>query len=377
MTNKGAISLEDLGWDAFFAAQSPGAEIYEKPLELSAPEAELLPGDFFAARVSRHDGQEYDVLGAGADGARLYRARLGGVLRYRTDSPQELPAVGDWVVVQAEEGRLQTIMAVFQRRTCFVRQAAGQVVDQQVIATNIDTVFVVTAMNLEFEPRRLERYLMAVRAAGAEPVLVLNKQDLTDQPEDFLQQARAVADGAAVLGMSARAPGADAGLDAFSAWLGAGKTVVFVGSSGVGKSTIVNRLIGTEIQETRAARQADDRGRHTTTTRQLLLIPGPPGAPPAGVLIDTPGMREFQLWARDHAEESFDDIEQLNTECYFRDCTHQNEPGCAVRAALEDGSLSPERLDNWLKLQQELTAQRQRQQVAARRVARTRRLKKP
>lgn len=316
------------------------------------------------------------MLTAGEDGPTLLRARLGGVLRYRTHSPQELPAVGDWVVVQAEEGRLQTIMAVFERRTCFVRQAAGQVVDQQVIATNIDTVFVVTSMNLEFEPRRLERYLMAVRAAGAEPVLVLNKQDLTDDPEDFVRQAREVADGAQVVGMSALQPWDGAGLGALDAWFGPGKTVVFVGSSGVGKSTIVNRIIGSEIQETRAARAADDRGRHTTTTRQLMLIPGHPGAPPAGVLIDTPGMREFQLWAREDAEESFDDIEQLHTECYFRDCTHQNEPGCAVLAALQDGTLSRERLESWSKLQEELSAQKQRQQVAARRVARTKRLKK-
>jgi ribosome biogenesis GTPase len=356
------IDLEDLGWDEFFSDQSP---------------AGAKPGECFAARVSRHDGQQYDVLAAGGARGETMRARLGGVLRYRAGRPQDLPAVGDWVLVQADAGELKTILAVYERRTRFVRQAAGQVTDEQVIATNVDTVFVVTSMNEEFEPRRLERYLVAVRAAGAQAVIVLNKLDLTEDPQDYIRRAEAVADGAPVVGMSALGLAEECGIDALYAWLGRGKTVVFVGSSGVGKSTIVNRLMGDEVQETRAIRQGDARGRHTTTTRQLLLIPNPENPGASGILIDTPGMREFQLWAHeDDAVEAFEDIEQLEAACRFRDCAHAGEPGCAVQAALDAGELTSERLASWHKLRRELEEQKLRQQAAARRARRSKGSKK-
>lgn len=358
------IKLEDLGWNEFYARQTPDG------FEVVAFSAQLDQQACFAARISRHDGQQYDVLTAGGVRGTQFRARLGGVLRYRAERPQELPAVGDWVVVRNDPGALKTVMAVYPRRTCFVRQAAGQVIDEQVIATNVDTVFVVTSMNEEFEPRRLERYLVAVRAAGARPVIVLNKRDLADDPDRYLARAEAVADGADVLSISALRSDAR-GLDTLSAWLGRGETVVFVGSSGVGKSTLVNRLMGAEVQPTRAIREDDARGRHTTTTRQLLVLPHPdqPGA--LGVLIDTPGMREFQLWAQeDDAVDAFDDVEALNISCQFRDCAHRGEPGCAVQAALDAGDLSPERLASWHKLREELELQKARQEAVARRASR-------
>ncbi len=339
------IELEDLGWDGFFASQ---------------PLIKQFGNDVFAARVSRHDGQEYDVLCAGAE---QLRVRLGGGLRYRAETPQDLPAVGDWVVVRADAGNLKTIVDVYERRTRFVRQAAGQVTEEQVIATNVDIVFVVTSMNEEFAPRRLERYLMAIRAAGAQPVIVLNKLDLADDPQSFVRAARQSANGAPVASLSAL----QGSVDELHPWMQRGQTVVFVGSSGVGKSTIVNRLVGDEVQATSGIREDDAKGRHTTTTRQLLLIPGG-----HGVLIDTPGMREFQLWADDEAEsDAFEDIEELAIDCRFRDCRHQAEPGCAVQDALDDGELSAERLASWHKLQNELEVHQRRQEESARRSRRS------
>lgn len=337
--------LQDIGWDDFFACQ---------------PLNEKYGDQVFVARVSRHDGQEYDIL---TPDAQTRRARLGGGLRYRAQTPQELPAVGDWVAVRDDEGDLKTIVDVFDRRTCFVRQAAGQVTEEQVIAANVDTVFVVTSMNEEFEPRRLERYLTAIRAAGARPVIVLNKRDLADDPQAFVDAAHQVADSAPVVSMSALEGDAEVVEDTLGEWLGRGQTVVFVGSSGVGKSTLVNRLVGEDVQITSDIREDDAKGRHTTTTRQLLVLPHRPA-----VLIDTPGMREFQLWAYDEeTAEAFEDIEELEFQCRFRDCRHDSEPGCAVRAALESGELSAERLASWQKLQRELDAQQRRQEDAARR----------
>ncbi len=337
-----AMKLQDLGWDEFFDSQT--FREFEG--------METVP-----ARVSRHDGQEYDVV---LDGGEMRRARLGGGLRYRTASPEELPAVGDWVVLRCEEeGELDTILGVYERRTCFVRQAAGQRTGVQVISANVDTVFVVTSMNEDFEPRRLERYLVAVRNAGAEPVIVLNKADLAEDPSEYVGEAEPVANGAPVVTMSAL----DGTVEPLEEWLKPGETLVFVGSSGVGKSTIINRLMGDEVMETGGIREDDAKGRHTTTTRQLLVLPGG-----HGVLIDTPGMREFQLWAGDAlAEDAFEDVAELAMACRFRDCQHDAEPGCAVQAALEDGELAEERFASWQKLQAELEAHQLRQDVAARR----------
>lgn len=338
------MKLQDLGWDEYFASQD-------------FPEFEAI--ETVAARVSRHDGQEYDVV---IDGGETRRARLGGGLRYRAAAPEELPAVGDWVVLRLEsEGELDTILGVYDRRTCFVRQAAGQRTGVQVISANVDIVFVVTSMNDDFEPRRLERYLVAVRNAGAQPVIVLNKADVADDPGEFVRQAEEVANDAPVVKMSAL----DGSVDPLEEWLEPGQTLVFVGSSGVGKSTIINRLMGDEVQETGGIREDDAKGRHTTTTRQLLVLPDA-----HGVLIDTPGMREFQLWAGDAlAEDAFEDVAELAMSCRFRDCQHDAEPGCAVRAALEDGELDRQRFASWQKLQRELEAHQERQDVVARRSA--------
>jgi len=267
-------------------------------------------------------------------------AEPSGMLRYA--SPL-WPAVGDWVLLR-EDGPV--IERVLQRRTTLSRRQPGRVTSEQVMAANIDVLFIVTAIGLEYNPRRLERYLVVARESGARPVILLNKADLalaTGFDLDALQmQARALAGDAPVFTLSAQT---DPALDVLAAQLLPGETAALIGSSGVGKSTILNRLLGADRQRTSHVRAADDRGRHTTTTREMFLIEG------GALLIDMPGLREVQLWADDKAiDAGFLDIQQLAAECRFRDCRHAGEPGCAV---LQSG-LGETRLANYHKMRREL-----------------------
>lgn len=308
------------------------------------------------ARVAREDRGMYDVLSS--DKQKTCRARLSGALRYGTQNKQDLPAVGDWVKVRQDADTF-TIVHVYERKSVLLRQAARERVEAQVIASNIDTVFVVTSMNREFEPRRLERYILAIWESGAQAVLVLNKSDLANDPEDFIDRAKAVSAGARVVAVSAL----DDDLSALDEWLGPKQTIAFVGSSGVGKSTIINKLLGHELQATRGVRQEDDEGRHTTTARHLITLSGD-----RGVLIDTPGMRELQIWSNEQDISAlFEDVEALATFCRFRDCKHSGEPGCAIEEAIRLGELEPGRLVSWSKLQRELSWQARRQDIAQQR----------
>jgi ribosome biogenesis GTPase len=239
-----------------------------------------------------------------------------------------------------------------------VRQAAGRKTKPQVIGTNLDTVFVVTSMNQEFNPRRLERYLTTIEKSGARPVILLNKADLADEPAAFVAEAMGVASGVEVVALSAISEVSV--VEKLSRWLGVGQTVAFVGSSGVGKSTIINALLGRQTQRVADIREDDDEGRHTTTHRQLFELPG------HGLLLDTPGMRELQLWGdEDDIEEAFPDVEEFASGCRFADCKHEREPGCAVMAAVASGELSAGRVDAWKKLRAELALQAQKTDVAA------------
>jgi ribosome biogenesis GTPase len=275
-------------------------------------------------------------------------AHLAGRLRHRATTVN-LPVVGDWVAVSE-----RTIYEVLSRRTQLARKAAGQRTEVQIIAANVDTAFVVSSLNREYNQRRIERYLTLIWESGAEPALILNKADLCDDPERMLFETQAAFPGIAVHLLSART---GAGLDELRVYLGTGRTVAFVGSSGVGKSTLINCVLGVERQAARAVMD-DDRGRHTTTTRQLIALPS------GGLLIDTPGMRELQLWGTDEGLRStFKDIEALSVRCRFRNCLHESEPGCEVLHALDEGQLWADRYESYLKLRGELAYLERKQDV--------------
>ncbi|MBD0379099.1 ribosome small subunit-dependent GTPase A [Paenibacillus sp. WST5] len=274
-------------------------------------------------------------------------AEVSGKMRHNALRREDYPAVGDWVVITVREDEQRaTIHAVLPRKSKFSRKVAGQVTEEQIVATNVDTVFLVTALNLDFNVRRIERYLVLAWESGANPVIVLSKADLCDDPEAKAAEVEAVAVGVPIHIISSAE---NRGLADLAAYVSAGQTVALLGSSGVGKSTLVNRIYGEEILETGDIRSGDDKGKHTTTHRELIALPG------GGILIDTPGMRELQLWdASEGLSTSFQDIEELGASCFFQDCKHENEPKCAVKQALTDGTLAHERFQNYLKLQKEL-----------------------
>ncbi|WP_051575355.1 ribosome small subunit-dependent GTPase A [Sporolactobacillus terrae] len=289
-----------------------------------------------------------------------YLAEVTGKFRHQANGREDFPAVGDWVVCRERPSEHKAaIDRVLPRFSKFSRKAAGSTTVEQIVAANIDTAFLVMALNHDFNVRRLERYLTMAWDSGANPVVLLSKADLCADLDAKVASVQEVAFGVPIITVSAIA---DTGKEQLGAYLGEGKTVVFLGSSGVGKSTMTNWLCGEIIQKVNAARADDDRGRHTTTSRELIVLPN------GGVIIDTPGMRELQLWtaSEDSLDHSFTDIETLAARCRFRDCSHQNEPGCAVQEALNTGALSQSRYDSYLKLQRELAFIRRKNNVQER-----------
>ncbi|MDH4038434.1 MAG: ribosome small subunit-dependent GTPase A [Candidatus Krumholzibacteria bacterium] len=300
------------------------------------------------ARIASEGRGVYRLLGC-----RAARGELRGRLRAEL-APEARPAVGDWVAVRDGDD-LAIIHDVLERRTALIRRAAGSAADVQVVAANIDLVFVVTAVTRDYNPRRIERYVAAVWDGGAEPVIVLNKADLEGDVPAMLDELAVIAPGVPAIRTSTVTA---EGLDDLRRYLAPGKTIGLVGSSGVGKSSIANRLLGDQAQDTRATRR-DEKGRHTTTRRDLVVLPQ------GGLLIDTPGMREFGLVEDGGGVETlFADIAALATECHFRDCSHQGEPGCAVIAAVEAGELDDQRLGSYQKLQREIAAAQRRRDPA-------------
>lgn len=255
------------------------------------------------------------------------------------------PTVGDYVMINYLENGDSQILSTLPRRTCFFRREPGPIPRDQAVAANFDWVFLLQSMNQNFNPARLERYLTLAWQSGATPVVVLTKADLTDSPADYLARAAKAAPGVDVHAISTRT---GFGMETLRPYLQGGKTLVFLGSSGVGKSSLVNALAGEEIMTVSGIRETDSRGRHTTTHRQLTRLSN-------GVLIiDTPGMRELGMAeAAEGLSETFSDVEQYLGRCRFRDCRHQREPGCAVKAAIAAGDLDPARWERYRKLRDE------------------------
>ena len=268
------------------------------------------------------------------------------------------PAVGDWVAYEPRKAPEPAfIQHVLPRATAFVRKAAGRGTHAQVVAANVDVAFLVTSLNSDLNLRRLERYLATAHESGARPVIVLTKADLAEDVAERVAEVEAIAQGAPVLAIAAKR---GEGLEAVAEHLEPGKTAVLLGMSGAGKSTLLNALAGSERMSTGEIREGDERGRHTTTHRELVLLPS------GGLILDTPGMRELALWEADAGVSTlFSDIETLEAECRFSDCRHEGEPGCAVRAALADGRLDAGRWASFRKLQAELAHERRKEDPRA------------
>jgi len=280
-------------------------------------------------------------------------AQISGKLRHEAANRNDLPAVGDWVVISsAPDGGRVVIHAVLPRRTSFARKIAGPRTEEQIVGANIDTVFLLTSLNQDFNVRRIERYLIIAWESGANPIIVLSKSDLCDRVTDAIMEVQTVARGVPIHAISVVT---GYGLPDLAHYFKLGQTVALLGSSGVGKSTLINHLAGVDHLRVQTVREHDDRGRHTTTHRELVLLPS------GGLVLDTPGMRELQLWDGDASLQLvFDDIEALAAECLFTDCRHQDEPQCAVREALIEGTIDSERYESYEKLQKELKYQARR-----------------
>jgi ribosome biogenesis GTPase len=339
------VELTEWGWDdrwaEAFASHSANG---------------LIPG-----RITIEFNHIYRVVTSNGE----VNAQQAGRIRHRAGGRQDLAAVGDWVALRPATGG-STIEAIVPRRSKFSRKVAGELTEEQIVASNIDTVFLVMGLDLDYNLRRLERYLLTAYESGAVPVILLSKADLVDEVETRIAEVSQIAPGTPVHAISART---ERGVEIVEQYLGAGSTGALLGSSGVGKSTLINRLIGSEVLKTKAVREHDSRGRHTTRHRQLILLPG------RGLLVDTPGMRELQLWVAESAKESFEDIQELAAGCRFGDCRHRDEPRCAVKQAVAEGRITAERLASFHKLEDEtraLDARRDtRAQIDEKRRART------
>ena len=323
------MDLPDLGWDSFFEERFRQYR-----------DAGLSP-----ARIAREDRETYLLFSEAGE----LPARVSGRFLYEAHSKDAFPGVGDWVAAReiAEEQKA-TIHAVLPRKSCFVRETPGGRTEAQVVAANVDTVFIVSGLDggRAFNLRRMERYLALTWESGATPVVVLNKVDVCPDVDACVNEAEAIAFGVPVCPVSATER---IGLGLLRAHLPQGRTGALLGSSGVGKSALVNALLGAERQATGAVREDDLRGRHTTVRREMILLPG------GGIIIDTPGMRELRLWGdEDSVDHTFSDIEELAVQCRFRDCRHEGEPGCAVQAAINENALDAGRLDSYHRLQREM-----------------------
>ena len=323
-----SVSLADLGW-------SPADERAFAPHAAAG----LVPG-----RVVLEHNHVFRVMTA--EGEQL--AESAGAMKHKAEGKQALPVVGDWVALRPDtSGARSQIREVLPRRTWFSRKAAGRDTVEQILAANIDTVFIVFGLDLPVKKRGIERYLVVARHSGADPVVVLNKADLLDSLDEALAAARTAAGEVPVVAVSTTS---GLGIPTLEFYLERGRTIALLGPSGAGKSSIVNRLIGREVLATGEVREWDQRGRHTSVHRQLVVRDA------GGLVIDTPGMRELSLWDMDAVAETFGDIAEVAPGCRVRDCRHDREPGCAVKSAVDSGVIDAGRYASFLKLQAEQLA---------------------
>lgn len=321
------MNLKQIGFDAHF----------ETEFNNLAAEG-LIPG-----RVALEHKRMYRVWTE--EGELL--CEVSGKYAFAAGSREDYPAVGDWVAVKPRtEEQKGTIQALLPRKGKFSRKMAGNTTEEQIVAANVSTIFLVNSLNDDLNLRRIERYLLLAWESGANPVIILTKADLCEDADEKKSLVESISMGVPVIPVSVMS---ESGIAELRPYIGHGSTVALLGSSGVGKSTLTNYLIGKEVQKVQEIREDDDKGKHTTTHRELFILPD------GGVLIDTPGMRELQLWNSENGlSESFSDIEALADSCRFRDCSHEDEPGCAVRTSIKDGAMEESRLASYKKLQREL-----------------------
>lgn len=324
---KNMFTKEELGWNDFFEERF-----------LSYREQGMVPG-----RIAIENRDNYLVYTEQGE----MRAEVTGKLLYNADDGSGLPKVGDWVAMSVFDPNSNGIIhEILPRKTRFSRKVAGKKTEEQVLASNIDSIFIVQSLDVDFSLPRLERYLVMISEGKALPIIVLNKIDLHENFNDYVEKTKHVAGGVPVLAVSAKT---EFGIADLKQKLKQEQTFAFVGSSGVGKTTLINRILGEDVFATAEVKEKDSRGRHTTTRRQLIVIPG------SGLLIDTPGIRELQLWSSEEGmADVYGDFNELAAECHFSNCTHTTEIGCAVIAAVEDGQIDEVRYKSYLKLRKEM-----------------------